>query len=62
MLLALVVVGACPLGRDSCGSAHLECMMGTEGGLHKLHGGGCRGSCSEGQMEERCTGVLGRRK
>lgn len=37
-------------------------MVGVEGGLHKVHGGDCRGSCSEGQMAEQDTGVQGRRR
>lgn len=62
LLLSVPVVGAFPLGQDSCDPAHLESMMGGEGGLHKAHGGGCRDSCSEGQMEEQqSTGVQGRR-
>lgn len=39
-------------------------MTGEEGGLHKVHVGGCRDavdSYSEGQMEERDTAVPGRR-
>lgn len=47
--------------QDFCGPAHLECMVGVEGGLHKMHGGDCHDSCSEGQMEERGTDVPGHR-